>query len=141
MRSIESRSTRKTERTAAGAAWSDSPWGLSDQAGCAVGGWSWPAFARRPGLLSEAPLSGRQALLILTVVLLVSLCAVLACQDIPAAPNSSGNDLLADVSSSKLNSTSAEAPRSRQAPALPSEPDLKHSGKKEPPAFRLWSPV
>jgi hypothetical protein len=118
MLSIESHNTRKTETS--------EPPGLTGltrrnvgrflkRAGSAARLGRQLSFARRPDLPPGTLLAARPALLVLTTVSLVVLCAILASWGSSSHPNPAGFDLRADNSSSKLTNTSAEAPASLSA--------------------------
>lgn len=124
MPSIASPSTRKTDEPNAASARSGGPWGLPDRFGCAYGGWHWlpfvDSFFGLPPLLRQF----RQRLIpMLCHLVLIGACGVLASSE-TAAPPSAGFDLLADISSSKLDTTSAEAPPPVAARAPQAEPEL-----------------
>jgi hypothetical protein len=125
-----SHNTRKIEGVTTAAARSDSPWGLSDRA---VGGaGSWQSAGRLFSFWE--PMSGRRRLLFsLSLIVVSGLGALLVCWGacpLPTAdPKSAEFVLQADVSSSKLNDTSAGAPGS-SGPARISETSKRHTVRK-----------
>ncbi len=118
--STASPSMRRTECPSAAAARSDSPWGLPDRVGCAPGPGHVPPV---PGPDEDG--TARPGLVWAVALVLAGLC-IAAVQGIAppvtaADPAPAGFNLQADLSSSKLNTTSAGAPGPSE-PALPSEP-------------------
>lgn len=122
MSSTGSASTKKAEQPEATGPRSGDPLGLPDRGLGGGVGWRWPASGRPPRL-PDLELAARPGLLALTAVLLVGLCAVLACWTSPPDPAPAGNDLLAGDPSPNLNLSSAEAPPAAPPPeGFPSGP-------------------
>src|ERR1700694_4055638 len=95
--STELPSTKRIETSTSGDAWSESLWGLSDQASHAARPWRrWKTFLHPRRLFGHAGLPARPTLLVLTTLLLVSLCALLAFWGSHPRADSSGIDLLDD---------------------------------------------
>src|SRR5262249_23298239 len=114
MPSTASHSTRRTERSGTGPAWPGRLGGLLGRGAAQLGGR--PMFARRTALLPGPVLAARPGLLVLTTLLLVGLCTLLAFWGALSRPEDSGFNLPAENSSSKLDNTSAEAPANVAVP-------------------------
>src|SRR5262245_11484886 len=115
-------SMRRTETGPGDADRPDGPGGLPDRDGVAADG---PGTGGWLPWLPEPVLQPRPALL-LSAALLACLCALLSWwggPSPPAAPEPPGFNLRADVSSFKLDTTSAEAPPGPPAPAPRTELD------------------
>jgi hypothetical protein len=112
-------SSRKT-KTAAEVR-SDSPWGLSDRLGCAVGAWGWPAAGRRAEGRSRLQRFAQSALILLVTIGVASSGAAAVHLRGRPTPVPAEFGLLADSSSSTLKDTSAETSPTVDAPqqALP----------------------
>src|SRR5438034_7771292 len=108
--STESHSTKKTSLEEIDLAWPEEE--TSDRAGFVSRLSNRLGIARRSNLLPEVGLPARPGLLVLTALLLIALCTLLATWRSHPRPAEAGISLLADASSSKLNNASATAPES-----------------------------
>ena len=116
--STESHNTKKTSLEEIDLAWPEEE--ASDRAAVVSRLWNRLGVARRSSLLPEVGLPARPGLLVLTALLLIALCALLATWRFQPRPTEAGIPLLADSSSSKLNNASA-ASAEAVAPTLTRE--------------------
>ena len=116
--STESHSTKKTSLEEIDLAWPEEE--TSGRAGFVSRLSNRFGIARRSSLLPEVGLPARPGLLVLTALLLIALCALLATWRFQPRPTEAGISLLADSSSSKLNNASA-ASAEAVAPTLTRE--------------------
>jgi hypothetical protein len=105
-----------------------------------MGSWQAPTFTRRPELPFEAAAARQRGPFWCTSLLLAGMCVYLACwsaRPLNAGPDTSAGIILqADVSSSKLNTTSAAAFAPIRA-ALPSEPGKQQYTVRKPEPLEL----
>src|SRR5205807_9539878 len=103
--STESHNTKRISLEEIDLAWPEEE--ASDRAGFVSRLSNRFGIARRSSLLPEVGLPARPGLLVLTALLLIALCALLATCRFQPRPTEVGISLLADSSSSKLNNASA----------------------------------
>jgi hypothetical protein len=122
MPSIESRSTKRTEDPAENGTRSIIPGGWSDRVHFGLLGSLQQLRGYGFDWLAQAQLAPRPGILTLTAVLLLGLCTLLACCNLPARIDPGDFDLPAGHSSSKLESVEAKTSESVPTPPEPGVP-------------------